>query len=313
MTSILGHHHVSMYTKDASETNRFYKKVLGLRRVKVSVNQENPTMYHLFYGDTVGSPGTELTFFEMPKVGSTHKGTNAYSRIGLLVPTIDSLHYWKNRLDEYHIKHGQLTRYAGRDALHFEDLEGLSFVLQVSNGDQLPFWKPWKKSPVPAEHQILGLGTMELTVSDLKRMTQTLVNVFNFKVRNQTSEEVLCQSIEGDVFGEILLKKQDGPSIRLGRGSVHHLAFRVQSDDDLMYFEQKLIDYGLTTTGIVDRYYFKSLYYTDPSGIVFEVATDGPGFTIDSTIEELGKGLDLPPSLENKREDIESRLRPIVE
>lgn len=132
MAQLLGHHHISMYTKDASENNAFYKNILGLRRVKVSVNQENPTMYHIFYGDKTGSPGTELTFFEMPRVGSTHRGTNAYERIGLLVPTQKSLDYWKKRFEFYNVKHSEITSYADRAALHFEDSERLRFVLQVS-------------------------------------------------------------------------------------------------------------------------------------------------------------------------------------
>lgn len=313
MTTIKGHHHISMYTKDASENNAFYKYVLGLRRVKISVNQENPTMYHLFYGDTTGSPGTELTFFEMPRVGSTHRGTNAYERIGLLVPTKESLTYWKDRFENHEVKHSELTKYNDRHALFFEDREGLKFVLQVTNGDTLPFWKAWQESPVPTEHQIMGMGTIEIVVSDLITMTQTLTDVFNFTVVKENEKEVLLQSISGEVFGEILLRKKSGPSIRLGRGSVHHLALRVKDDEDLAYFDTKLKEKGLESTGIVDRFYFKSLYFTDPSGIVVEIATDGPGFTVDSSVEELGQTLDLPPFLEDRRKEIESYLDPIEE
>lgn len=313
MAQLLGHHHISMYTKDASENNAFYKNILGLRRVKVSVNQENPTMYHIFYGDKTGSPGTELTFFEMPRVGSTHRGTNAYERIGLLVPTQKSLDYWKNRFESYDVKHSEVISYADRTALHFEDPEGLRFVLQVSEEDQRSSFEPWENSSVPSEHQITGLGTIEITVSDLDKMTQTLTDLFHFTLVEEKAEKVLLQSVSGEVFGEVLLKKKEGPSVRLGRGSVHHLAFRVKDEEDLIYFSEKLKERGLETTGVVDRYYFKSLYYTDSSGIVFEIATDGPGFTMDSSVQELGQTLDLPPALEDRRNEIEGHLKPIEE
>lgn len=313
MAQLLGHHHISMYTKDASENNAFYENILGLRRVKVSVNQENPTMYHIFYGDKTGSPGTELTFFEMPRVGRSHRGTNAYERIGLLVPTQKSLDYWKNRFESYDVKHSEIISYANRAALHFEDPEGLKFVLQVSEEDRRSSFEPWENSSVPSEHQIMGLGTIEITVSDLDKLTKTLTDLFHFTLVEEKEEEVLLQSVSGEVFGEILLKKKDGPPIRLGRGSVHHLALRVKDDKDLAYFDTKLKEKGLKSTGIVDRYYFKSLYFTDPSGIVFEIATDGPGFTVDSSVEELGQTLDLPPFLEDKRKEIEGYLTPIEE
>lgn len=313
MGNIQGHHHISMYTKNASENNAFYKKVLGLRRVKISVNQDNPTMYHLFYGDTTGSPGTELTFFEMPRVGQTHRGTNSYRRIGLLVPTVDSLYYWKKRFEKLKVTHGEIQSYSGREALTFEDPEGLPYVLQVSQGDKLNFWEAWSDSDVPVEHQIMGMSTIEIAVSDLDAMAKTLTDLFHFTEVKREENEALFQAIEGEVFGEILVKKLDGPSERPGRGSVHHLALRVQNDEDLVYFDSRIKAKGFKTTGIVDRYYFKSLYFTDPSGIVFEIATDGPGFTVDSSVEELGQTLDLPPFLEDRRSEIEAHLKPIEE
>src|SRR5690625_4282797 len=143
MFNILGHHHISMMTKDVHQNNYFYTKVLGLRRVKVTVNQDDPTMYHLFYGDRTGSPGTELTFFEIPLAGRTYRGTNAITRIGLLIPSEQSLKYWKNRFDQFGVKHEGITTYANRSAIHFEDQDGLRMVLLVANGEKLTDWEEW--------------------------------------------------------------------------------------------------------------------------------------------------------------------------
>src|SRR5699024_5029383 len=151
-------------------------KVLGLRRVKVSVNQDDPSMYHLFYGDRTGSPGTELTFFEIPPVGNTHRGTNAITRIGLLVPSVDSLKYWKERFEQHDVMYGEIGTYANRPALKFEDPEGLRLVLIVSNGETLKFWETWEKSEVPAEHQVQGMGPIEMTVRSLDQLASTLTD-----------------------------------------------------------------------------------------------------------------------------------------
>src|SRR5690625_3957404 len=159
MFNILGHHHTSMMTKDIDKNNYFYTKILGLRRVKKTVNQDDPTMYHLFYGDRTGSPGTELTFFHMPFIGNTYRGTNAITRIGLLVPTEKSLSYWKDRLQTYAIQHDEaFTTYAGRPALHFIDPDGLRLIFVVANGEKESFWQGWDKADIPMEHQILGMG-----------------------------------------------------------------------------------------------------------------------------------------------------------
>src|SRR5690625_2260930 len=170
MYTILGHHHISMITKDANQNNYFYKNILGLRRVKMTVNQDDPTMYHLFYGDLTGSPGTELTFFEMPPVGRTHPGTNAISRIGLVVSSNESLAYWKERFEQFDVKHGEMTTFANRPALHFKDSDGLRLVLLVASGEKLPHFETWEKSTVPKKHQIQGMGSVEITVRRLNKL-----------------------------------------------------------------------------------------------------------------------------------------------
>ncbi|PGZ08318.1 ring-cleaving dioxygenase [Bacillus cereus] len=313
MYEIKGHHHISMVTKNANENNHFYKNVLGLRRVKMTVNQDDPSMYHLFYGDKTGSPGTELSFFEIPLVGKTYRGTNAITRIGLLVPSEDSLHYWKARFEKFGVKHSEITTYANRTALKFEDAEGLRLVLLVSNGEKVEHWETWEKSEVPAEHQIQGMGSVEMTVRRLDKMASTLTEMFGYTEVSRSEEEAIFQSIKGEAFGEIVVKYLDVPTEKPGRGSIHHLAIRVKNDAELAYWEEQVIQRGFQSSGIIDRFYFKSLYFRESNGILFEIATDGPGFTVDGDVEHLGEKLDLPPFLEDQRAEIEANLAPIEE
>ncbi|QED49410.1 ring-cleaving dioxygenase [Cytobacillus dafuensis] len=312
MYKIPGHHHISMITKNAQINNQFYQKVLGLRRVKKTVNQDNPSMYHLFYGDLTGSAGTELSFFEMPMAGRTIRGTNAITQIGLLVPSFESLEYWKKRFEQFDVKHGEITTYAGRAALPFEDTEGLRLVLLNNNGEETPaYWSAWEDSSVDLEQRILGMGTVEITVRYLNRTARTLRDMLGYEEVARSDQEAIYQSVAGQAFGEIVVKEQVGPSEKPGRGSIHHLAIRVKNEEELVFWDEVVKEQGFQSTGVVDRFYFKSLYFRDSNGILFEMATDGPGFTVDSTVEALGKKLDLPPFLEDKRAEIEAGLKPI--
>jgi len=313
MYAIPGHHHISMITKDAKQNNYFYREVLGLRRVKMTVNQDEPSMYHLFYGDKTGSAGTELSFFEIPLAGRTYRGTNAITQIGLLVPAEESLTYWKARFEEHGVQHGNITVYANRAALHFEDSEGLRMVLLASNGEKVEHWELWEGSNVPLEHQIQGMGTVEITVRRLDKLARTLTEMFGYTEVSRTENEAIFQSVQGEVFGEIVVKYLDGLAEKPGRGSIHHLAIRVKDDKELAHWEEKVRIRGFHSSGIVDRFYFKSLYFRESNGILFEIATDGPGFTIDGDIQTLGEKLDLPPFLENRRAEIEANLKPIEE
>ncbi|WP_454192629.1 ring-cleaving dioxygenase [Paenibacillus sp. Marseille-Q7038] len=312
MYTISGHHHISMLTKDAKENNQFYTKVLGLRRVKKTVNQDDPSMYHLFYGDVTGSAGTELSFFEMPRVGSTIRGTNSISQIGLLVPSYESLIFWKNRFESLHVHHGEITQYAGKDALQFEDNEGLRMILLNNEGLEIPeYWSAWGDSPVSSEHRILGLGAIELTVRYADRLDKTLKELLGYVEASRSEHAVVYQSVAGQSFGEIVVKQQEGPMEKPGKGSIHHIAIRVKNEEDLRYWDKVINEQGFRTSGIIDRFYFQSLYFRESNGILFEMATDGPGFTADASVESLGEGLDLPPFLEERRAEIEANLQPI--
>ena len=311
MYQILGHHHVSMLTKDAQQNNHFYQKVLGLRRVKVTVNQDDPSMYHLFYGDQTGSPGTELSFFELPRSGRTYRGTNAITKIGLLVPTEKSLSYWEAQFEKYGIPHGEITAYAERSALSFEDPDGLRIALVVDPHPKMTHWKAWEKSTVPVEHQIQGIGPIEITVRRPEKLAKTLTEVFGYKEVFHSENGRTFQAVQGEAFGEIILKLSEEPVEKPGRGSIHHLAIRAKNEKELIYWEEQIKQRGFHSTGIIDRYYFKSIYFRESNGILFEVATDGPGFTIDGKVETLGEKLDLPPFLEKRRMEIESNLKKI--
>lgn len=310
---VIGHHHISMYTKNVGKNDYFYQEILGLRRVKVSVNQDDPFMYHVFYGDLTGSPGTELTFFEIPLIGNTYPGTNAITKIGLLVPSYQSLLYWQERFSQFEVKHSNITKYAGHDAIHFEDHEGLRFVLLNHAGRRIPEkWKAWPDSVVPEYHRILGMGSVELTVESLPTLANTLENLLGYHKISLTENEAIYQAVEGEVFGEIVVKQLPGMKERRGKGSIHHLAIEVEGD--LEDWEEKIKDFGYRTSGVVDRFYFKSLYFTEEHGITFElVSSDALGFTADSSVEELGTKLDLPPFLEHRRAEIEAKLVPIDE
>jgi len=251
MYTIPGHHHISMITKDANQNNYFYKNILGLRRVKVTVNQDDPTMYHLFYGDLTGSPGTELTFFEMPPVGRTHRGTNAISRIGLVVSSNESLAYWKERFEQFDVKHGEMTTFANRPALHFKDSDGLRLVLLVASGEKLPHFETWEKSTVPKKHQIQGMGPVEITVRRSEKLISTLTEIFGYSVVARTEEEVTVQSIIGETFGEIVVKPLEGPTEKPGRGSIHHLAIRANDERELEYWDKLVRKRGFHSSGII--------------------------------------------------------------
>lgn len=302
------HHHISMITKNANTNNHFYRHILGLHRVKLTVNQDSPTMYHLFFGDTTGTPGTGITFFEMPIAGATHRGTNAITGFSLIVPSEDSLAFWAARFDTFGVKHEDVTTYAGRPALPFEDEDGLRMHL-IASDDREDFWEPYAHEEIPDEHLIQGMGTVELTVSRFEKLEKTLTGIFNYtKAADHT-----FQQVAGSAVGEIFVIEKQGDREKPGRGSIHHLALRTKDETSLRHILAAAKEAGFSVSDVIDRYFFKSIYFRESNGILIEVATDGPGFTIDEDVEEMGKTLDLPPFLEDKRQEILKKLTKIEE
>lgn len=314
-----GIHHVSAITASAKENLHFYTEILGMRLVKKTVNQDDTSVYHLFYADERGNPGTDLTFFEIPHAGTTYEGTNSISMTSLRVTTDQALDYWVERLEQFDVKHEGINEESGRKTLAFRDFEGqrLQFVSDEHN-EGVPGGKPWDKSPVPADKGVIGLGPVRLTVSRPDVTARILVDVMGFREVRSYEEKGTTPAIrvfetgEGGTGAEIhLLERNDLQRERPGRGSVHHVAFRVEDQDELNKWVEHISASGLPNSGFVERYYFRSLYFREPNGILFELATDGPGFEGDEPFETLGENLALPPYLENQREKIEATIKPL--
>ncbi|BAM48267.1 ring-cleaving dioxygenase [Amphibacillus xylanus] len=315
-----GIHHVSAMTASAERNYQFYTEVLGMRLVKKSVNQDSHHMYHLFYADEIGRPGTDLTFFEMLGIGRTYRGNNSISLTGLRVASDEAIDYWIKRFDQFSVSHEGISEQLGRKVIFFEDPEGQRLMLvSDQNNTGVEAGIPWDKSPVPVEYGITGLGPVRLTVPELARTKDILTRVMNFRhvasypayQAGQPDVEVY-QTGEGGSGAEIHVEvRTDLPRERPGRGSVHHVAFRVKDRTELEAWADRINQEKLPNSGIVDRYYFEAFYFREPNGILYELSTDEPGFLVDEPEETLGERLALPPFIEHKRAEIESILKPL--
>ncbi|GEN46092.1 ring-cleaving dioxygenase [Alkalibacillus haloalkaliphilus] len=316
---LLGIHHLSAMTKSAQENVDFYTKVLGMRLVKKTVNQDDPSMYHLFYGDEVGNPGTELTFFEIPRIGQNHDGNNSISTTSLRVPNDQALKYWEERLTQFDVKHEGIVEQFGRLVIPFRDHEQQRLILvSDEHNEGVSGGTAWEHSKADPQHGIVGLGPIHLTVPDIERTETVVTEVMGFKrvgtyeFTPAGNEVVVFETGKGGTGAELHIHvRPDLPPERLGRGGVHHVAFRVKNEEELHQWIERLNQSKLGNSGFVDRYYFKSVYFREPNGILFELATDGPGFTTDEDELNLGETLALPPFLEEKRDEISQKLKPI--
>lgn len=317
---IKGIHHVSAITGNASANYEFYTKVLGLRLVKKTVNQDDTSVYHLFYGDEKGNPGTELTFFEIPMAGPYREGVGGISALSLRVANNKALYYWKERFSALAVAHDEIVDRGGRSTLAFRDGEGQRFILVSDEENRgVAGGKPWHRSPVPAEFGIVGLGPVHLAVHNSEPTATVLTELLGFRWKGSypslvagQPDVVVYETGEGGTGAEVHLEERhDLPRERQGRGGVHHVAFRVDNDEELREWIEHLNRVRISNSGFVDRYYFRSLYFREPNGILFELATDGPGFDTDEDIAHLGESLALPPFLEPHRARIESFLRPL--
>lgn len=310
-----GIHHLTAITADAHANYRFYTEVLGLRLVKKTVNQDDTTAYHLFYADGEATPGTDLTFFEWPVPPET-RGTHSITRTGLRIAGRASFEYWRQRFEALGVRHGVVAEIDGRLTLPFEDHEGQRFALIDDGGLGEAFG--WSKSPVRPEHQIRGLGPIEMSVPDLSRTDRFVTALYGMRAeRTYTRPDGIAVHVyamgEGGPAAELHVAVEPGlPMTRQGAGGVHHVAFRAKDDAEYAYWVERYAAMGLRSSGPVDRFYFKSLYVREPNGILFEIATDGPGFATDETKESMGQSLSLPPFLEHRRVEIEAGLEPIT-
>ena len=311
--TLLGIHHLTAVSSDIRENHRFYTGTMGMRLVKRSVNQDDVSAYHLFYSDAVGTPGHDLTFFDWP-VPSEQRGTRSLTRTGLRV-SADSLPYWADRLGDAGVPAEAVAEIDGRPTLRFEDPEGQRLALVADGGTGDPP-TPWDRSPVPAEHQIRGLGPVTMSVPDLENtdlVLRTVLGMAPARTYTEADHTVHVYTM-GEAKGphaELHVAVQpDLPVARQGAGGVHHVAFRIP-DADYEAWAERLRRFGMPTSGPVDRYYFRSLYFREPAGVLFEIATDGPGFAVDEDPATLGEAVALPPFLEPRREEIEANLKPI--
>ena len=284
----------------------FYTQVLGLRLVKKTVNQDDVSAYHLFYGDELGRPGTEVTFFDWPLAGRNRPGAGTVSEIALrLRGDRETLAWWEQWLKQNQVEHGEIQSAANGESasLSFRDPEGQRLRLvaaETSPGEQ------WPGSPAPAGFAVLGLDAVTLSVRRPEITARVLVNVLGFRERG----DGLFETGAGGPGARVHLRA-DSSSAFLGRGGVHHVAFRTPDVEAQLTWRERVISAGLSASEVIDRYYFHSIYFREPSGVLFEIATDGPGFTADEDPKHLGENLSLPPFLEPRRQRIKAGLQPL--
>jgi glyoxalase family protein len=318
---LTGLHHVTAVTANAAENLRFYTEILGLRLVKKTVNQDDVSAYHLFYGDEKGSPGTEVTFFDWSFAAPRRHGTGTISEIGLRVPDAKALGWWRSRFEVYKVEHLDVIERGGRMCLPFSDNEGQRLNLVAEEGQaKIEGGTPWAESTVPAEVAIRGLNHVTLTVNRLEPTARELIGVLGFQQQNSytISDDDINREIfvfttgEGGPGTEVHVDvRPDLPRGNVGRGGVHHVAFRTPDDEHHQQWQLQLQRAGVEVTPVIDRFYFRSLYFREPGGVLFEIATDGPGFATDESFEHLGEELALPPFLEPHRARIEAKLKPL--
>jgi glyoxalase family protein len=311
-----GIHHVTAVSSQIGSNADFYTNLLGLRLVKKSVNQDDVSAYHLFYADKVGSPGTDMTFFDWPHIGQNLRGTDTILATAFRVNGHAALEYWVKRFTEYGIAHNPIESFDGRSVVRFEDPEAQQLML-VDDEDAIYAGEIWDGSDVPVAYAIRGFYAVLLSVPALDQIDPILTQVLQFRQgRNSqlpgVGEIVIYETGAGGPGRELwVVEEPDKPVARLGAGGVHHVAFRVADDAQHRDWREWILRTGLRVTPIIDRFYFRSIYFRISNGILFEIATDGPGFAADEEPDKLGQKLALPPFLENQRERIEAGLKPI--
>jgi glyoxalase family protein len=319
-TPLTGIHHVSAITANAQGNVDFYTQVLGLRLIKKTVNQDDVSVYHLFYTDAEGAAGTDITFFDIPNAGSNHPGSGEISEIAFRVPAAASLGFWAGRLAAIGVDHDAPRERYGRQVLTFRDPEGQRLAL-IADGDDapIPAGKPWPHPGIPEEHAIVGLAAISTTTARPHATLPVLTDVMGFRVveeiadpDNPNRKTIVLETGEGGPNALYYLHVQpDAPRARLGRGGVHHVAFRTPDAERHAEWREYVGSRGLNITPEIDRFYFLAAYFREPGGVLFELSSDGPGFTTDQSQGELGVELALPPFLLPYRDQIAAGLHPL--
>ncbi|HEY6089002.1 MAG TPA: ring-cleaving dioxygenase [Gemmatimonadaceae bacterium] len=309
MSHVTGLHHVTCIAGEPQDNVDFYSGVLGMRLVKKSVNQDSPGTYHLFYADGAGHPGTDITFFPWPEMPAARPGVGLAMEVSLAIP-LGTIDYWVDRLAEHHLAVGAIETRRRTAALPFTDPHGLPVALHET-GDEREF-TPWADSPVPPERQIRGLHSVRLWERDVAVTASFLTAILGF-VDVGAENEWTAFEIDGGGSGKYLELREIPDTDRgaWGTGGIHHVAWRVPDLDAELEVRERIERARRRPTEVIDRFWFKSVYFLEPGGVLFELATDGPGFTVDEDPKSLGEQLVLPPWLEQNREQIEGRLPPI--
>lgn len=304
--TILGLHHITAIAGNAKINYDFYTRILGLRLIKKTVNFDDPKTYHLYYGNETGAPGTILTFFPWEGIAAGRKGARQATEIGYSVPE-GSLDFWQARLDKNNVIYNKQAEKFGEKYLTFLDPDGLKFELTVAKNKDTR--TPWVTSEVTAEHAITGFHQVTITTNKIDKTAEILTDVFGYSLlEKQVSRSRFITSAVDHANLVDLVEAPGEIAGHVAGGSVHHVAFRVKDEQTLMYFRDKIAAKGLHITEKIDRNYFYSLYFREPGGVLFELATDNPGFSVDEPLNELGKNLKLPVQYEKQRAEIESIL-----
>lgn len=313
MSGLKGIHHVTAITSSAEKNYEFFTYVLGMRLVKKTVNQDDIQTYHLFFADDKGSAGTDMTFFDFPGIPKGIHGTDEISKTSFRVPSDAALSYWVERFDRLNVRHHGIQEQFGKKTLFFVDFDDQHYqLISDEHNEGVASGTPWQNGPVPLEYAITGLGPIFVRVSNFENFKEIMERVLLFKEIDQSGSYHLFEVGEGGNGAQVIVEHNVVlPRARQGFGTVHHAAFRVEDRSVLNEWIDRLDSFQLRNSGHVDRYFFESLYSRVAPQILFEFATDGPGFMGDEPYETLGEKLSLPPFLEPKREQIESMVRPI--
>ncbi|RKR05021.1 glyoxalase family protein [Flavobacterium sp. 90] len=304
---ILGLHHITAIAGDAKRNFNFYSNILGLRFIKKTVNFDDPGTYHFYFGDEVGSAGTILTFFPWGEgIQQGRKGSGMATEIGYSVPK-GSLDFWQKRFEQYNVIYNKPSEKFGEKYLTFLDPDGLKLELIESKTDDNR--KPWETDEVKADVATRGFHNITLTLNSIKATAAILTEIFGYKLIDQDVNRYryATDAVENAAIVDLVELPEEKRGLG-ANGTVHHVAFRVQNDEILMHFREKIEEYGLQITPQIDRNYFHSLYFREPGGVLFEIATENPGFTVDEPLEELGQNLKLPAQYESDRAAIEAHL-----
>ncbi|WP_215084125.1 ring-cleaving dioxygenase [Exiguobacterium sp. s78] len=313
MNELKGIHHVTAITSSAEKNYDFFTNLLGMRLVKKTVNQDDIQTYHLFFADDKGSAGTDMTFFDFPGIQKGSHGTNEIFKTAFRVPTDAALEYWIKRFDKYDVKHRGIKEQFGKKTLSFVDFDEQQYMLISDEHNQgVASGTPWQNGPVPLEFAITGLGPIHIRIAEFDNLKAVLEQAMLMREVDQAGSLHLFEMGEGGNGAQVIVEHNVVlPSGRQGFGTVHHVAFRVEDTAALQEWIERMQQLRFNTSGYVDRFFFESLYARVARGVLFEWATDGPGFMGDEPYETVGEKLSLPPFLEPQREQIEQMVRPI--